>query len=102
MSTVDFEDLKRKIGEALEDGASLEDLGIGVDKIVINDDTPVREECTQEINGGITFGRILKWTVILGTFGLVGYYLGRKSILGIDKPLGEPLVVTEDNRFLEI
>ena len=31
MSTVDFEELKRKIGEALEQGATLEDLGIGVE-----------------------------------------------------------------------
>ena len=101
MSTVDFEELKRKIGEALEQGATLEDLGIGVERIVI-EDAP-EEEYSQEVSGsGITFGRILKWTVILGSIALAGYYLGRKSILGVDKPLGEPLVVTEDNRFIEI
>lgn len=100
MSTVDFEELKRKIGEALEQGATLEDLGIGVERIVIED---APEEYSQEVSGsGITFGRILKWTVILGSIALVGYYLGRKSILGVDKPLGEPLVITEDNRFIEI
>lgn len=100
MSTVDFEELKRKIGEALEQGATLEDLGIGVERIVIED---APEEYSQEVSGsGITFGRILKWTVILGSIALVGYYFGRKSILGIDKPLGEPLVVSEDNRFIEI
>ena len=97
----EFEDLKKQIAQALEEGASLEDLGIGVERIVIEEPQVREEEVTQELRP-VNFGKILKWTLILGAASLVGYHFGRKSILGVDKPLGEPLVVTEDNRFIEI
>ena len=89
-----FDDLRERIAKAVDEGATLDDLGIGIDRIVIDTDIPVQKEYSQE-SKGIPYGKIFKWTLILAGIAGVSYYLGRKSILGINKPVIDSIIASD-------